>query len=199
MHPTSWEEFLELGLLWWVNRILHTLGWSIVVVTDEAGRTVREVYPARVSFFGFDQATDEQKLDAFRSHIERPHAHVEERLRAERDRLRNEVVELRGHQKHDYRLLSVELGETLRFICTRCGHETAAPTHAYFSPCSVEPSELVELEGFKVHPEQQRRLQRNGRGELGLIFDTEGYPHRAWVPLAILQSWEAWGRGEDAP
>lgn len=135
MHPTSWEEFLDLGLLWWVNRILHTFGWAIVVVTNEDDTEVKEVYPARVDFFGFDRETDEQKLDAFRSHLERPHAHVEERLRAERDRLRNEVVELRGDLKHDYQPVAVELGETMRFRCTRCGHETPAPTHAYFQPC----------------------------------------------------------------
>lgn len=31
----TWEEFRESGMLWWVNRMLHLLGWAIVVLESE--------------------------------------------------------------------------------------------------------------------------------------------------------------------
>lgn len=42
----TWDEFRNNGLLWWVNRILHLLGWALVY---EDG----QVYPARTKFRGF--------------------------------------------------------------------------------------------------------------------------------------------------
>lgn len=49
----NWEEFREAQLLWWINRILHTFGWAIVVqLSDDA---IVEVYPARVRFRGFQE------------------------------------------------------------------------------------------------------------------------------------------------
>ena len=51
----TWEEFRECKLLWWINMILHTFGWAIVVQIGEDGRTVTEAYPARVKFRGFNE------------------------------------------------------------------------------------------------------------------------------------------------
>jgi len=48
----SWEEFRNSGLLWWINMILHTFGWSIVVEVEKDG-SITNVYPARVKFRGF--------------------------------------------------------------------------------------------------------------------------------------------------
>jgi len=50
----SWEEFRESGLLWWINMVLHTFGWAIVLNINDDGE-VLEVYPARVIFRGFDE------------------------------------------------------------------------------------------------------------------------------------------------
>lgn len=47
----EWKEFREIGLLWWVNTMLHMFGWSIVCEVE--GDKVIDVYPARVSFRGF--------------------------------------------------------------------------------------------------------------------------------------------------
>ena len=47
----SWKEFRESGLLWWINTMLHTFGWAIVVELDK--EEVTQVYPARVKFRGF--------------------------------------------------------------------------------------------------------------------------------------------------
>lgn len=50
----TWEEFRKIGLLWWINMILHTFGWAIVLEIDD-NKKVTEVYPARVKFRGFDE------------------------------------------------------------------------------------------------------------------------------------------------
>ena len=50
----SWKDFRDSGFLWWINMILHTFGWSIVVVIEEDG-TISDVYPARVKFRGFGE------------------------------------------------------------------------------------------------------------------------------------------------
>ena len=49
----SWDEFRNNGLLWWINMILHTLGWAIVTEIDE-GKII-DIYPARVKFRGFGE------------------------------------------------------------------------------------------------------------------------------------------------
>lgn len=52
----SWEEFRETGLLWFINTILHTFGWSIVIEKKEDG--IIEAYPARVKFRGFNEKSN---------------------------------------------------------------------------------------------------------------------------------------------
>ena len=52
----SWDEFRNYGMLWFVNRILHTFG-LVLVYSVEDGK-ITEVYPARTSFRGFPQSTD---------------------------------------------------------------------------------------------------------------------------------------------
>jgi hypothetical protein len=49
----SWKEFRDSGLLWFINSILHTFGWAIVVVLHE--EEITNVYPARVKFRGFSE------------------------------------------------------------------------------------------------------------------------------------------------
>lgn len=31
----TWKEFHESGMLWWINRLLHTFGWAIVIEVGE--------------------------------------------------------------------------------------------------------------------------------------------------------------------
>ena len=59
MEKRSWKEFRESGLLWWVNMILHTFGWSIVVAFDDEGEVI-ESYPARVEFRGFEEHRNDE-------------------------------------------------------------------------------------------------------------------------------------------
>lgn len=55
----TWEEFREIGLLWWINSILHMFGWALVYNLDENG-VLKEVYPARVKFRGFGTKQTEE-------------------------------------------------------------------------------------------------------------------------------------------
>ena len=50
----TWKEFRDSGFLWWINMILHTFGWAIVVDIDDNGE-ITEAYPARVKFRGFGE------------------------------------------------------------------------------------------------------------------------------------------------
>jgi hypothetical protein len=52
----TWKEFQDAGLLWWINTILHMFGWAIVVGFNQG--EIVEVFPARVKFRGFDEATN---------------------------------------------------------------------------------------------------------------------------------------------
>lgn len=49
----TWKEFKDSGMLWWINMILHTFGWSIVV--DMENGEITDCYPARVKFRGFGE------------------------------------------------------------------------------------------------------------------------------------------------
>ena len=55
----SWKEFREIGLLWFINRILHLFGWAICFDYDD-NKELKEVYPARCKFRGFDSKLETQ-------------------------------------------------------------------------------------------------------------------------------------------
>lgn len=49
----TWKEFRDSKLLWFVNTIIHTFGWAIVIEIDND--MVTDVYPARVKFRRFSE------------------------------------------------------------------------------------------------------------------------------------------------
>ena len=62
----EWSEFRSTGLVLIINQILHVFGWALVfeIENDE----IKNVYPARVKFRGFDnESTTEsyQKLSKY--------------------------------------------------------------------------------------------------------------------------------------
>ncbi len=64
----EWSEFRSTGLLLIINQFLHIFGWAIVFQIDDTTGEVKEVYPARVKFRGFDhesQAEAYQKISQF--------------------------------------------------------------------------------------------------------------------------------------
>lgn len=50
----TWKELRDTGMLWWINMILHTFGWAIVMDIEEDGE-ITNCYPARVKFRGFGE------------------------------------------------------------------------------------------------------------------------------------------------
>lgn len=60
VQESTWNDFQDLGLLWWVNRGLHVFGWAILFEQNlETGEVLR-VYPARVEWrpFGPDHEAE---------------------------------------------------------------------------------------------------------------------------------------------
>ncbi len=55
----TWEEFRKTGLVLIINQILHIFGWAIVFDVGDDG-TVKNVFPARVKFRGFDNNSVEE-------------------------------------------------------------------------------------------------------------------------------------------
>lgn len=54
LKKASWRAFQESGMLWFVNRILHTFGWAICLEVDKKDqRKVLGAYPAKCRFRGF--------------------------------------------------------------------------------------------------------------------------------------------------
>lgn len=53
INKKAWKEFVESGMLWWINMILHTFGWSICYEVEDD--EIVDVYPARVKFRGFSE------------------------------------------------------------------------------------------------------------------------------------------------
>lgn len=50
----EWSEFRSTGLLLIINQLLHIFGWAIVFIIDDDSGEIKEVFPARVKFRGFD-------------------------------------------------------------------------------------------------------------------------------------------------
>lgn len=64
----TWQEFLDTGLLWWINRTLHLFGWAIVFQIEDDG-TVSDVYPARVKFRGFAEETEKERFKILSAYL----------------------------------------------------------------------------------------------------------------------------------
>lgn len=61
----SWQEFHEAGMMWFINRILHTFGLVIVREIDDKTGAVR-VYPARTE----ERVTEYMKANVAELHKE---------------------------------------------------------------------------------------------------------------------------------
>lgn len=65
---STWAEFREADLLWWVNRALHLFGWAICLEVEEGGSVAR-AYPARVRFRGFPTDVEEDGFIKLTKHL----------------------------------------------------------------------------------------------------------------------------------
>lgn len=49
----SWKEFIDSGLVLYINQILQVFGWSIAYDVDSEGNII-DVFPVRSKFRGFE-------------------------------------------------------------------------------------------------------------------------------------------------
>lgn len=54
INKKTWKQFQDSGLLWWINMILHTFGWAIVLNVNEEGE-ITDAFPARAKYRGFGE------------------------------------------------------------------------------------------------------------------------------------------------
>jgi len=66
----NWKAFRKSGMLWFVNRIIHIFGWSLVVEIDSK-QNITDAYPARVKFRGFDEKSESKGFIAVSNFIVR--------------------------------------------------------------------------------------------------------------------------------
>lgn len=62
----GWDAFRNEGMLWWINRILHTFGWQIVMSYDE-NMNFLGAFPTRTANLGFNDETNERRLAQFQN------------------------------------------------------------------------------------------------------------------------------------
>lgn len=53
MEKKSWKEFLDTGLLMYINQVLHAFGWAISYSLSDKGE-IESVYPVRTKYKGFN-------------------------------------------------------------------------------------------------------------------------------------------------
>lgn len=63
----SWDEFRASGLLWYVNRILHTEGVSIIVNADDDGKII-SVAPEETDWLGFSPEVDTARFEQLKAY-----------------------------------------------------------------------------------------------------------------------------------
>lgn len=76
IEESSWEEFANAGLFWWVNRSLHLFGWVLVYETYEDSDKVSRVYPAMCRYRGFSEEVEESGFRKVTAHIKSRMSHL---------------------------------------------------------------------------------------------------------------------------
>lgn len=61
VNKKTWDDFRNSGLLFYINTILHFMGWAIVVEVDTETKLVTNCYPARVKYRGWDEQSQTEE------------------------------------------------------------------------------------------------------------------------------------------
>lgn len=61
LEPKTWQEFRDSGMFFFINQILHVLGWVMVVQTDSKTGEITKAFPARTKFRGFDEKSQDEE------------------------------------------------------------------------------------------------------------------------------------------
>lgn len=65
----NWSEFRESKMLWFVNKILHSFGWVIVVEVDTDTHELIKVYPKRAGYTCFPPEVNERNTPIFQKFL----------------------------------------------------------------------------------------------------------------------------------
>lgn len=64
----EWEKFRKSGLLWFVNMILHTFGYAIVIEYQD--NKIKYVYPKRCKYRGFTESANAEGYKKVSEYLE---------------------------------------------------------------------------------------------------------------------------------
>lgn len=119
----SWEEFRSSGLLWWVNRMLHLFGWAIVIELDGQTKDVARVFPARVTFMGFCEDSEDRGFLRLRSWMAANGPALQEHVEKAQKKPREADVIVAGTTcKHPNRVRTGSDPEgDIQYRCQDCG------------------------------------------------------------------------------
>jgi hypothetical protein len=65
------QQFIESGLLFLVNQLLHCFGWALIASIDDETNEVKSFTPKKVEYFGFDKAGVQKHIDRFKKLTEK--------------------------------------------------------------------------------------------------------------------------------
>ena len=70
VQKSKWETFRSTGLVWFINQTLHLFGWALAFEYDDNNQ-LKDVYPARVKFRGFDEKINTEGYQKVSEYLER--------------------------------------------------------------------------------------------------------------------------------
>lgn len=76
----EWKEFRSTGLVLVINQLLHIFGWSIVFEIEDD--EVKNVYPARVKFRGFNRKSTEESYEKISKYMKDNAEELDEEVRS---------------------------------------------------------------------------------------------------------------------
>ncbi len=60
------QKFIESGLLFLVNQVLHCFGWALIASIDDETNEIISFMPKQVEYFGFNQVKVQTHIDRFK-------------------------------------------------------------------------------------------------------------------------------------
>ena len=60
------QQFIDSGLLFLVNQVLHCFGWALIASIDDETNEVKSFTPKKVEYFGFRREDVQDRIDKFK-------------------------------------------------------------------------------------------------------------------------------------
>lgn len=114
IYEKSWVDFKRVGLLWWINRMLHLFGWTIVLEFDDYGDFDR-AYPARCTFRGFSKSSEDIGFRDLTNYLHSEVSHLKASLDDSSD-----LNSFSATVTKAFLMLAEDGQSFLGFICAKC-------------------------------------------------------------------------------